>query len=37
MKEELIRIEHGVFRSDTGEYRFDISVFLWRVHRRICG
>lgn len=26
MKEELIRIEHGVFRSDTGEYRFDISV-----------
>ena len=26
MKEELIRIEHGVFSSDTGEYRFDISV-----------
>ena len=26
MKEELIRIEHGRFRSSSGEYQFDVSI-----------
>ena len=26
MKEELIRIEHGYFHSESGQYQFDVSI-----------